>query len=134
MEEGLSKNRITFFVVIFLVGVALVLAVYFGVKLASNNSTQVNNPEQNSIELSSLEEQCGELLPEERGACCADLHKDELIIRCEGAWTFLEGSNSCQYVCTGQPLACNDDEWICEDGTTVERNPENNCEFYSCQD
>ena len=38
---------------------------------------------------------------EERNACCAELHKDDITIACVGTWQYIEKDEVCEYVCTG---------------------------------
>ena len=64
--------------------------------------------------------------------CCNDVHADVAVVQCVGKWRYVSGIETCQYQCDGTLPACPDEELVCDDGSTVMRNPNNECEFDDC--
>ncbi|PIN89750.1 hypothetical protein COU60_02985 [Candidatus Pacearchaeota archaeon CG10_big_fil_rev_8_21_14_0_10_34_76] len=64
--------------------------------------------------------------------CCAKAHEDDKTIECVGRWQYISGVRKCQYLCSGTLPYCPSDTFICENGTEVYRNSNNDCEFYGC--
>lgn len=76
---------------------------------------------------------CGNIGSEEgRDLCCTNAHADdELKVSCIGGWKYFVDENECRFVCE---LGCQEDMRVCDDGSSVVRDPENGCEFIECPD
>jgi len=76
---------------------------------------------------------CGNFVSEEnQDSCCSEGHKNDFAVQCVGNWQFISGLNKCQYVCDDGLIACPEDAKVCEDGSVVVRDHENECEFRTC--
>ncbi len=45
----------------------------------------------------------------ERNDCCENIHKNDFHIACIGNWTYLKGTDSCEFVCLVIPEKCEEE-------------------------